>query len=251
MPRSSPSRRSRSGCFGDTLGDGILTSEGASWRWQRRTAAPLFRPADLASLVPAMTAAAEDQVARWRSAPAGTIRAIDRDMTETTFHVISATMFAGSADAGGRRHPGGRRRRARHHLLGHRRGHAAPAELVVGAGQAAPAPGWPPPARRRRRHPRAAARRGLDGADLLARLASAQRPGDRCADVGGAADRQSRDLPRRRPRDHRQGADLDALSARPRAAVAGAHLRRGARGRHRGSRSRPSTSITCPSRVPC
>ena len=85
--------------FAHTLGEGILTSEGASWRWQRRTAAPLFRPADLSGLVPLMTAAAEDQVARWRNGPAGTVRAIDRDMTETTFHVISATMFAGSADA--------------------------------------------------------------------------------------------------------------------------------------------------------
>jgi cytochrome P450 len=81
-----------------TVGDGILTSEGASWRWQRRTTAPLFRPADLAGLVPAMTAAAHDQVERWRRAPAGTVHRIDRDMTETTFHVISATMFAGSAD---------------------------------------------------------------------------------------------------------------------------------------------------------
>ena len=36
--------------FEHTLGDGILTSQGASWKWQRRTAAPLFRPADLASL---------------------------------------------------------------------------------------------------------------------------------------------------------------------------------------------------------
>ena len=47
--------------FQPTLGDGILTSEGANWRWQRHTAAPLFRPADLASLVPAMTAAAEER----------------------------------------------------------------------------------------------------------------------------------------------------------------------------------------------
>jgi len=85
--------------FHRTLGDGILTSEGASWRWQRRTAAPLFRPADLASLLPAMTAAAEDQVARWRTRPAGALAAIDHDMTETTFRVISATMFGGSADA--------------------------------------------------------------------------------------------------------------------------------------------------------
>ncbi|TMJ68809.1 MAG: cytochrome P450, partial [Alphaproteobacteria bacterium] len=85
--------------FHRTLGDGILTSEGASWRWQRRTAAPLFRPADLASLVPTMTAAAEDQVARWRGREAGAVAAIDHDMTETTYRVISATMFGGSADA--------------------------------------------------------------------------------------------------------------------------------------------------------
>jgi cytochrome P450 len=85
--------------FEHTLGDGILTSQGASWRWQRRTAAPLFRPADLAALVPAMTAAAQEQIQRWRAAAPGSVQAIDRDMTETTFRVISATMFAGSADA--------------------------------------------------------------------------------------------------------------------------------------------------------
>ena len=84
--------------FESTLGDGILTSQGASWRWQRRTAAPLFRPADLLSLVPAMSAAGEAQLARWAASPAGTVQAIDHDMTETTFRVISATMFAGSAD---------------------------------------------------------------------------------------------------------------------------------------------------------
>ena len=85
--------------FENTLGDGILTSQGPSWRWQRRTAAPLFRPADLAHLVPAMSTAAEQQLQRWRNAPAGSIQAVDRDMTETTFRVISATMFGGSADA--------------------------------------------------------------------------------------------------------------------------------------------------------
>ena len=85
--------------FESTLGDGILTSQGASWRWQRRTAAPLFRPTDLTSLVPAMSAAAEAQLARWAAMPPGPVQAIDRDMTETTFRVISATMFAGSADA--------------------------------------------------------------------------------------------------------------------------------------------------------
>jgi cytochrome P450 len=82
--------------FESSVGDGILTSQGASWRWQRRTAAPLFRPADLAGLVPAMAAAAEAQLARWSASPAGTVQAVHRDMHETTFRVNSATMFAGS-----------------------------------------------------------------------------------------------------------------------------------------------------------
>jgi cytochrome P450 len=85
--------------FESSVGDGILTSQGATWRWQRRTAAPLFRPADLARLVPAMAAAAEMQLARWSESRAGSLQAVHRDMTETTFRVMSATMLAGSADS--------------------------------------------------------------------------------------------------------------------------------------------------------
>ncbi len=162
--------------FGPTLGEGILTSEGASWRWQRRTAAPLFRPADLAGLVPAITAAAEQQVARWRARPPGAVQAIDKDMTETTFQVISSTMFAGSAD----------REAAR--IL-----RAADAALATVSWEVAAAmlrlPGWMwyPGKFRRRRAARSlrdavakilARRRaaGLGGNDLLARLALAQDP---------------------------------------------------------------------------
>jgi cytochrome P450 len=162
--------------LGEALGDGILTSEGASWRWQRRTAAPLFRPADLAGLVPAMTSAAQDQLMRWRRAPAGSIHPIDRDMTETTFHVISATMFAGSADQEAAA------------IL-----EAADAALatiswdVAGALLGLPNWLWVPGRLRRRRGGRrlrkaVAAilerrrREGLHGTDLLARLASATDP---------------------------------------------------------------------------
>lgn len=92
--------------LGDTLGDGILTAQGASWRWQRRTAAPLFRPADIAALVPQMSREAEAQIERWRQSasamPGGAVQRIDHDMTEATFRVISATMFGGAADAEGR-----------------------------------------------------------------------------------------------------------------------------------------------------
>jgi cytochrome P450 len=162
--------------FHHTLGDGILTSEGASWRWQRRTAAPLFRPADLAGLVPAMTKAANDQVARWRTQGSGTIAAVDRDMTETTFRVISATMFAGSADAEAAA------------ILEAADGALATISWDIAAAMLRFPPWlWYPGKFRRRRAARRlrgavttilARRRvaGLQGEDLLARLARAQDP---------------------------------------------------------------------------
>lgn len=80
------------------LGKGILTSEGADWRWQRQATAPMFRTTGLGNFVPAFVAAAESTLARWRAAPAGTIHAIDDDMTRATFEVISSTLLP-TADA--------------------------------------------------------------------------------------------------------------------------------------------------------
>jgi len=162
--------------FAHTLGDGVLTSEGASWRWQRRTAAPLFRPADLSPLVPIMTAAAEDQAARWRNGPPGAVQSIDRDMTETTFHVISATMFAGSADA-----------EAAAILKSADTALATISWDIAAAMLRLPTWMWYPGKFKRRRAARAlraavaailARRRaaGLEGDDLLARLARARDP---------------------------------------------------------------------------
>ena len=162
--------------FQHTLGEGILTSEGASWRWQRRTAAPLFRPADLANLVPAMTAAAEDQVSTLARRRLGHVAAIDRDMSETTFRVISATMFAGSADA-----------EAAAIMHASERALATVSWDVAAAMLRLPQWMWYPGKFRRRRAGRdlraavatVLARRratGLVGDDLLARLARAQDP---------------------------------------------------------------------------
>ena len=78
-----------------TLGQGILTAEGAAWRWQRRTVAPLFRHQDLIGHVPAMVAAARSQLARWGEAPAGSLQPIDRDLTDATYDVITHTILAG------------------------------------------------------------------------------------------------------------------------------------------------------------
>src|SRR5882672_10660922 len=53
------------------LGKGILTSEGAEWKWQRQASAPMFRQQDLLGFVPAFVRATESLLAKWRESPAG------------------------------------------------------------------------------------------------------------------------------------------------------------------------------------
>ena len=77
--------------LGPLLGRGLLTSEGAEWKWQRQAAAPMFRHQDLLRLVPAFVDATERLLARWRARPGE--QAIDRDMTRVTFDVISSTLL--------------------------------------------------------------------------------------------------------------------------------------------------------------
>lgn len=95
FPKSPIERR----IFSPILGDGILVAEGQSWRWQRRTVAPLFRHADLMALVPDISAAAFRKLEHWRQAPAGPTRRIDRDMTDVTFDVLQSTIFDGATAA--------------------------------------------------------------------------------------------------------------------------------------------------------
>jgi cytochrome P450 len=82
--------------LGPLLGKGILTSEGADWRWQRQASAPMFRPQELVHFVPGFVQATRRLTARWTD---NAVRAIERDMTQVTFDVISATLLP-SADAG-------------------------------------------------------------------------------------------------------------------------------------------------------
>ena len=84
--------------LGPLLGKGILTSEGADWKWQRQASAPMFRVQDLMPLVPAFVSAAQAMVARWRAAPRGAVQDIDREMTRVTFDVICATLLPSADD---------------------------------------------------------------------------------------------------------------------------------------------------------
>jgi cytochrome P450 len=83
--------------LGPLLGRGLLTSEGAEWKWQRQAAAPLFRQQELLASTPAFVGAAQRLIERWRAAGAA-VQPIERDMRRVTFDVISATLLP-SADA--------------------------------------------------------------------------------------------------------------------------------------------------------
>ena len=85
--------------LGPLLGKGILTSEGAEWKWQRQASAPMFRPQELLGFVPAFVRVTDEVIARWRAAPPGSPQRVDVDMTRATFDVISATLLP-SADPG-------------------------------------------------------------------------------------------------------------------------------------------------------
>ncbi len=83
--------------LGPTLGDGILTASGASWKWQRKVAAPMFRNADVLAYVPSIVTAAEAQIAKWQTQSYGQpfTADIQGDMKSATFQVIVSTILAG------------------------------------------------------------------------------------------------------------------------------------------------------------
>jgi cytochrome P450 len=89
-------KRTQIRLLGPLLGSGILTSEGAEWKWQRQAAAPVFRPESLETFVPAFVRAAEARLAEWRRSGDGTTQRIDVEMTRATFDVIAATLLPSS-----------------------------------------------------------------------------------------------------------------------------------------------------------
>ena len=80
------------------LGDAILTADGARWRWQRQAAAPIFRPDQIRSFVPAMIAPAERRRALWLSRVGEEVN-VAQEMMHTTFDIIAETMLSGQGRA--------------------------------------------------------------------------------------------------------------------------------------------------------
>ncbi len=76
------------------IGESMFIAEGAEWRWQRRTAAPVFSRRNMHALAPVMSDAALRCADRIDAAGP---RAIDmmQEMVTTTFDVISDVTFSG------------------------------------------------------------------------------------------------------------------------------------------------------------
>lgn len=76
------------------IGESIFIAEGAEWRWQRRTAAPVFSHRNMMNLAPIMTAAAERCADRIATAGLRAVNMLD-EMVTTTFDVIADVSFSG------------------------------------------------------------------------------------------------------------------------------------------------------------
>jgi cytochrome P450 len=87
--------------LGALLGDGILISEGETWRTHRRAMAPAFDPRSIQSYVPAMTEAAETFLAGWDRRTPGEVVNIAAEMTDVTLRIIARTMFSTDSEGVG------------------------------------------------------------------------------------------------------------------------------------------------------
>jgi len=83
--------------LGPVLGQGLLTSEGALWRRQRRIAAPALQPRRLAGSIEIMAECAHALVERWNTYE-GSFD-ICPEMMSVTLDVIARTMFSADISA--------------------------------------------------------------------------------------------------------------------------------------------------------
>jgi len=81
------------------FGDGLLSSEGETWRAHRRIMSPAFEPRTVATYGPAILAAAERLLCRWdRLAPDAEVDIAD-EMLGLALQVVSSTLFSSDGDA--------------------------------------------------------------------------------------------------------------------------------------------------------
>jgi cytochrome P450 len=79
--------------LGPGLGQGLLTTEGETWRKQRRALAPLFTPRVVEAFAPAMGKSGQWMVDRWLAQRPGRILDISGEMSRLTLDVLERTLF--------------------------------------------------------------------------------------------------------------------------------------------------------------
>lgn len=80
--------------LGPALGQGLLTADGAQWKWQRQSVAGAFRHDKLLELQPTMIAAARRTRDSWIGLGDGAVD-VSHEMMRTTFDIVVETMMSG------------------------------------------------------------------------------------------------------------------------------------------------------------
>jgi cytochrome P450 len=76
------------------LGNGLLTSEGEDWRFQRRALAPLFSPRQVAEFAPAVYRVGRAGVERMARRREGAVADVSQVMSRLTLEVLEQTLFS-------------------------------------------------------------------------------------------------------------------------------------------------------------
>jgi len=80
---------------GPALGNGLFNADGDSWRFQRRTIAPMFSPRHVADFAAPMARVTQESLKHWDElGPGATLDAAD-EMMQLTYRIITETMFSG------------------------------------------------------------------------------------------------------------------------------------------------------------
>ena len=80
------------------LGEGLLTSEGAHWRKQRKLAQPAFHRDRLAGFAHAFARCTRDMLTRWHAEDGSRPFDFHREMMRLTFRIVGLTLFSADVD---------------------------------------------------------------------------------------------------------------------------------------------------------
>lgn len=93
-----PKARIEHRLLGPGLGNGLIMSEGATWRAHRRIMAPFFDQGNLARYGPIMVEAAERTATHWEALERGCATEVCGVMMDLTLGIISRAMFSSDSD---------------------------------------------------------------------------------------------------------------------------------------------------------